>query len=107
LRGDAAGQGGPSVRPIEHASVEHRDDRERQGRQGADEESGSQQEIGSQAHDREADGGEKRDEHTGERGRRLQHEQELRLVVLRPQRWVRKKQRQARRQQRGQDDLAP
>src|SRR5439155_12792147 len=51
--------------------------------------------------------GEERDENAGERHRRFEHEQEFRPVVLRPEGRMREQQREAGRQQPGQDDFAP
>ena len=98
----------PPIRPPDRgAAVEHRDDRERD--QSTATRPGSLPPAAGRYEGRRPRSGrrEERDEDAGQRHRRLEHEQELRPVVLRSQSRIREEQRKACREQPGQDDLTP
>ena len=99
LARDPAGERRPRVGAIEGSAAEGRDDGERDRRERPDQEAGRQQQVGAQPRDRETHAREECDEDAGERHRRLEHEQELRPVVLRAERRMRQQQREAGREQ--------
>ena len=91
-----ADQRRPGLGRVELAATEARPDREdRRGERG-DEEAAREEQVDPPALDRVARGGEHRDEQAGERHRRLEHEPELRQVVMRAQPRVGEEERQAR-----------
>ena len=107
LAEDRADQRRPGLGGQEVAAAEPGPDRKDRRRERGDEEAAREQEVDAPAFDRVAGRGEHRHEQACERHRRLEHEPQLRQVVVRPQARIGEEERKARAEEAREQDFSP
>jgi hypothetical protein len=96
----------PSLRPVDRLAADDGGDRERNGREARDEESGREEQVAPARVDREADARQQRDQAAGKRDGGLEDEPEFRQLPVRRQALLRDEQRKRRPEEPEQQDLA-